>query len=63
MAIPYQAAKFKSANILQWRFRAQPPNLIPTNISGYTVDYNFILDSQIYMVKISMKKIAIIIYS
>ena len=22
---------------LQWRFRAQPPNLIPANISGYTV--------------------------
>ena len=22
---------------LQWRFRAQTPNLIPTNISGYTV--------------------------
>ena len=22
---------------LQWRFRAQPPNLIPSNISGYTV--------------------------
>ena len=22
---------------LQWRFGAQPPNLIPANISGYTV--------------------------
>ena len=22
---------------LQWRFWAQPPNLIPANISGYTV--------------------------
>ena len=22
---------------LQWRFRAQPPNLTPTNISGYIV--------------------------
>ena len=22
---------------LQWQFRAQPPNLIPANISGYTV--------------------------
>ena len=28
----------KSANVvLQWRFWAQPPNLIPANISGYTV--------------------------
>ena len=23
----------------QWRFGPQPPNLIPTNISGYMVDY------------------------
>ena len=30
--------KFKSTNILlQWWFRAQLPNLIPANISGYTV--------------------------
>ena len=34
MAIPYRTAKFKSANI---RFGAQPPNLMPANISGYTV--------------------------
>ena len=37
MAIPYQTAKFKSANILQWWFGGQPPNLIPANISVYTV--------------------------
>ena len=25
---------------LQWPFGTQPPNLIPANISGYTVDNN-----------------------
>ena len=35
MAIPYQIPK--SPIFLQWRFRAQPPNLIPANISGYMV--------------------------
>ena len=34
MAISYQSAKFK---FLQQQFWAQPPNLIPTNTSGYTV--------------------------
>ena len=34
MAIPYRTAKF---NILQWRFGDQSPNLIPANISIYTV--------------------------
>ena len=37
MAIPYRTVKFKSANILQWRFESQPPNLIPANISVYMV--------------------------
>ena len=38
MAIPYRTAKFISPPILlQQRFWAQPPNLISTNISGYTV--------------------------
>ena len=38
MAIPYQTAKFKSANILAMAIWAQPPNLIThNNISGYTV--------------------------
>ena len=35
--VPYQTAKFISANILQWQFGAQLLNLIPTNISGSTV--------------------------
>ena len=39
MAIPYQIAKFKSANILQW---AQLPNLIPANISG-SIQYDILL--------------------
>ena len=30
---------------LQWRFGVQPPNLIPTNISGYTVLTEFISKS------------------
>ena len=33
MAISYRTAKFKSANIFAM---AQPPDLIPANISGYT---------------------------
>ena len=37
MAIPYQTAKFKLVNILQWQFGAQLPNLIPANISGYNM--------------------------
>ena len=39
MAIPYRTAKFKSANTLTIAIWAQPPNLIPANISGYTVYY------------------------
>ena len=37
MVIPYRTAKLNPPIFLQWRFRAQPPNLIPANISGYTV--------------------------
>ena len=37
MAIPYQTAKFKSANIFTIAIWVQPSNLIPANISGYTV--------------------------
>ena len=37
MAILYRTAKFKSANVLAIAIWAQPPNLIPANISGYTV--------------------------
>ena len=38
MAIPYRTAKFKSTKkFLQWQFGAQPPSLIPTNISSYRV--------------------------
>ena len=39
MAILYRTAKFKSANVLAIAIWAQPPNLIPANISGYTVYY------------------------
>ena len=52
MAILYRTTKFKSANIFKWRFRAQPPNLIPANISGYTVYgrlaicYELVLETQ-----------------
>ena len=34
----YQTAKFNLPIRLQWRFGIQPPNLVPTNISSYTVD-------------------------
>ena len=37
MAIPYRTTKFKSTNI--FTMATQPPNLIPANISGYTVVY------------------------
>ena len=37
MVIPYWTAKFKSTNILAIATWAQLPNLIPANISGYTV--------------------------
>ena len=37
MVIPYRTAKLNPPIFLQWRFRAQLPNLIPANISGYTV--------------------------
>ena len=37
MAILYRTANFKSANILAIVIWAQSPNLIPANISGYTV--------------------------
>ena len=40
LAVYITTAKFKSANILAIAFWAQPPNLIPANISGYTV-YGF----------------------
>ena len=39
MAIPYQTGKFKSTNILATAIWAQSPNLIPANISGYTVSH------------------------
>ena len=37
MAIPYQTANLNPPIFLQGQFRAQPPNLIPANISGYAV--------------------------
>ena len=37
MVIPYRTAKLNLPIFLQWRFGAQPPNLIPANISGYTI--------------------------
>ena len=43
MAILYRTAKFKSTNSLAIAICAQPPNLIPANISGYTVLYYMIL--------------------
>ncbi len=42
MAIPYRTAKFKSANILAIPIWAQQSNLIPANISGYTVVYHYV---------------------
>ena len=37
MVIPYQTAKFKSANILERLFGGQLQNLTPANISVYMV--------------------------
>ena len=37
MAIPYRTAKLKSANIFVMSIWDQTANLIPANISGYTV--------------------------
>ena len=43
MAIPYRTTKFKSANIFAMAIWAQPPNLIPANISGYAIPPNLYL--------------------
>ena len=40
MAILYQTTKFKSANIFAMAIWAQPPNLIPANISIIIYDNN-----------------------
>ena len=45
MVIPYRTTKFKSANILQSRFKTQPPNLIPVHISGYPVSNNVLTNN------------------
>ena len=37
MATPYQTANLNLPIFLKWRFGAEPPNLIPANISSYTV--------------------------
>ena len=36
MVIPYWLPNLNQPIFLQWQFGAQPPNLIPANISGYT---------------------------
>ena len=40
MAILYRTAKFKSTNILVIAIWGSLPNLIPANISGYTVHHS-----------------------
>ena len=43
MEIPYQTTKFKSANILAIAILGSTANLIPANISSYTVLLNFVI--------------------